>query len=76
MLLHHLFSNNVGNEASLLIRRYCRITDLVHPPERRHINSLAPDGSCSSDTGRVLAGTRVDDGVHNNLGVLNKDPGG
>merc|ERR1740123_1510992 len=44
---------------------------LVNPPKRRHINSLTPDRSRSSDTGRVLAGTRVDDGVHNNLeGVL------
>merc|ERR1740123_2460312 len=40
---------------------------LVDPPKGRHINSLTPDSSGSSDTGRVLAGTRVDDGVHNNL---------
>merc|ERR1719209_2173969 len=37
------------------------------PVQRSQINSLTPDGSCSSNTSRVLAGTRVDNGVHNNL---------
>ena len=44
---------------------------LVDTPQRRHIHGLTTDGTRRADTGRVFAGTSVDDGVDENLdGVL------
>ena len=44
---------------------------LVDPPQRRHINSLSPDGSSATNPGGVLAGAGVNDGVDKDLeGVL------
>jgi hypothetical protein len=44
---------------------------LVHPPQRRHINSLTPDGTSASDTSRVFPRAGVDDRVNQDLdGVL------
>jgi hypothetical protein len=40
---------------------------LVHPSERGHINGLTADGTLRTDTGRVLAGTSVNDGVDEDL---------
>merc|ERR1712112_466182 len=44
---------------------------LVDPPEWRHIDSLPPDSTSTTNTGGVLTGPRVNDGIHQNLeGVL------
>ena len=40
---------------------------LVDSTQRRDVDSLPPDCSLSTDTGRVLTGTRVDDGIDQNL---------
>ena len=40
---------------------------LVDSSQRRHIDSLSPDGTSTSDTGGVLAGSRVDDGLDEDL---------
>ena len=40
---------------------------LVDSPERRHIDSLSPDGTSTSNTGGVLARSRVDDGLDQDL---------
>ena len=50
---------------------------LVDPAERGHVHSLPPDGTGAPDTGRVLTGTAVDDGVDQHLqGVLERREGG
>lgn len=50
---------------------------LVDPTEGRHIHSLPPDGTGTTDTGRVLTGSTVDDGIHQDLeGVLGNKSGG
>ena len=41
---------------------------LVDPAERGDIDGLATDGTLGADTGGVLTGTSVDDGVNENLG--------
>ena len=47
------------------------ITNLINSPERRHINSLSPDSSSTSNTCGVLTWSRVDDSIDNNLqGIL------
>ena len=47
---------------------------LVDSAERGHIHSLPPDGTGTTDTGGVLTGSTVDDGVHQNLeGVLQQE---
>lgn len=44
---------------------------LVDSAEGRHIHSLPPDGTGTADTGGVLTGSTVDDGVHQDLkGIL------
>merc|ERR1719427_931783 len=44
---------------------------LVDSPQRRHIDSLPPDSSSTSNTGGVLTRSGVDDGIDDNLkGVL------
>ena len=44
---------------------------LVDAAEGRHIDGLATHGSCAADTGGVLAGSAVDNGVNGDLdGVL------
>lgn len=44
---------------------------LVDAAEGRHVDGLAPDGAGGADTGGVLAGSAVDDGVDGDLdGVL------
>ena len=49
---------------------------LVDATEGRHVHSLATDGSGAADTGGVLAGARVDDGVDEHLkGVLKAQKG-
>merc|ERR1740128_970424 len=46
---------------------------LVDPPEGRDIDGLTPNGSLTSDTGGVLTGSGVDDGIDQDLeGVLVK----
>jgi hypothetical protein len=45
---------------------------LVDPPEGRDIDGLSPDGSLGTDSGRVLSGTGVDDGVNQDLHVSPK----
>ena len=40
---------------------------LVHSTQWRHVNSLTTDGTCATDTSRIFSGTRVDDGIHQNL---------
>ena len=40
---------------------------LVNPPEGRNINSLSPDGTSGTDTGRVFTRTAVDDGIDGDL---------
>ena len=40
---------------------------LVDTAERGHIDGLATDGTGGTDTGGVLTGTSVDDGVNENL---------
>lgn len=40
---------------------------LVHPTQRRHIHGLTTDSTGTADTGRVLTGPTVDDGVHDHL---------
>lgn len=50
------------------IKRY-----LVDSTERRHIHSLPPDGTSATDTGGILSGSAVDDGVDQDLeGVLGR----
>lgn len=44
---------------------------LVDSTEGRHIHSLPPDGTGTTDTGGVLTGSTVDDGIHQDLeGIL------
>lgn len=44
---------------------------LVDSTEGWHIHSLPPDGTSTTNTGGVLTGSAVDDGVHQDLeGVL------
>lgn len=46
---------------------------LVDSTEGRHIHSLPPDGTSTSDTSGVLTGSAVDDGIHQDLeGILGK----
>ena len=40
---------------------------LINSTQGRHINGLAADSSSSADTGRVFSGSRIDDGVHQDL---------
>ena len=40
---------------------------LVDSPERRHINSLPPNGTSTPNTSGVLTGSGVDDGVNQDL---------
>ena len=40
---------------------------LVHTSQRRHINGLTPDGTLTTNTGRILTGSGVDDSVDDNL---------
>merc|ERR1712083_998427 len=40
---------------------------LIDPPERRHIDGLPPHGAGTPDPSRVFSGSRVDDGVDENL---------
>merc|ERR1719427_2647111 len=40
---------------------------LIDSPQRRHIDSLPPDSSCTSNTGGVLTRSGVDDGIDDNL---------
>ena len=42
-------------------------TYLVDPSERRHVHGLSSDSSSTANTGGVLAGAGVDDGVHHHL---------
>src|SRR6266566_8917823 len=44
---------------------------LVDPAERGHVDSLSSDGAGRSDSGGVLTGTAVDNGINGDLdGVL------
>lgn len=44
---------------------------LVDSPEGGHIHSLPPDGTCTTNTGGVLTGPAVDDGIDQDLeGIL------
>jgi hypothetical protein len=44
---------------------------LVDTAEGRHVDSLATDGTCGTNTGGVFAGSAVDDGINGDLdGVL------
>lgn len=50
---------------------------LVDSTEGRHIHSLPPDSTSTTNTGRVLTGSAVDDGIHQDLeGVLGDKSGG
>ena len=44
-----------------------RFSYLVDSSQWRHINSLSPDSSCTSNSGGVFPGARVDDGVDKDL---------
>ena len=63
----------------LRFRRGCKclqLTDLVDAPKRGDINGLTTDGTGATDTGGVLTGAGVDDGVHQHLqGVLKREEG-
>lgn len=53
------------------ISEQIRPRHLVDSAEGRHIYSLPPDGTSTTDTGGVLTGSTVDDGIHQDLkGVL------
>lgn len=44
---------------------------LIDSTKGRHVHSLPPDGTSTTDTCGVLTGSTVDDGVHQNLqGIL------
>lgn len=44
---------------------------LVDSTEGRHVHGLPPDGTGTTDTGGVLTGSTVDDGIHQDLeGIL------
>lgn len=44
---------------------------LVDSTEGRHIDSLPPDGTCTTNTGGILTGPAVDDGIDQDLeGIL------
>lgn len=46
---------------------------LVHAAQGRHIDGLTADDSGGSDTGGILTGSRVDDGVNQDLeGIVRK----
>lgn len=48
-----------------------QVDSLVHSAEGRHIHSLSSNNTGRADSGGVLTGTRVDDGIHVHLnGVL------
>lgn len=44
---------------------------LIDSTEGRHVDSLPPDGTCTANTGGILPGPAVDDGIDQNLeGIL------
>mmetsp|Transcript_20047 Transcript_20047/g.30346 ORF Transcript_20047/g.30346 Transcript_20047/m.30346 type:complete len:254 (+) Transcript_20047:232-993(+) len=59
------------SETSLSCSSGNQVESVVYSPERRHINSLSPYYSSSSNTSGIFPGTRINNGIHNNLdGVL------
>ena len=47
---------------------------LVDSAQWGHVHSLPPHGTSATDTGGVLTGSTVDDGVHQDLeGILEKN---
>lgn len=52
--------------APYLLLRGC-LCYLVDSAKRRHVHSLPPDGTSTTDTGGVLTGPAVDDGIDQDL---------
>ena len=47
---------------------------MVDAAKGRHVDGLTSDGTGTTDTGGVLAGSGVDDGIHDDLeGVLKEN---
>merc|ERR1719154_144838 len=67
-LISQAFSNGLDvTEGSLSGTSAQKPDSLVHTSQGRHIDSLSPDCSLSTNTCGVLTGTRVDDSINNNL---------
>eukprot|EP01083_Nonionella_stella_P247753 858638_1 len=54
-------------EASLPGTSGQKVKGVVHPAEGEHVNSLTTDDTSTSNTGGILTGSTVDDGINNNL---------
>jgi len=74
--INNLLSQNLGHglevaEASLACTSSNKVQGVVHTAERRHIDGLTTHDSSSTNTGAILPGSRVDDGIDQDLdGVL------
>jgi len=61
----------VGSEGGLSGSLAKQVDSLVDSSERRNVDSLSSDGTTGSDTGGVLSGTGLNDGLKDDVeGVL------
>lgn len=66
-----LYSKKSQSPPNRYKRHLLVIFYLVDSPEGGHVHSLPPDGTCSTNTGGILTGPAVDDGIDQDLeGIL------